>query len=341
MHSGIQHLLRLGPHNNAHLVAMRAALSIAIPLLTLWLVDRLDLSLYVAFGAFTSLYGRTHTHLPRLRMQASAAVWLVCCVTLGAVVATSPDREWLVIPVVAVVAALGSVLSDGLSWHPPGPIFAVFGVAAVASVPAGAERIPLALALSAGSAALAVLIGVAGFAHPRARQLPESAPSISFRAVLRKRETHLVATRFTLAVVIAGSIPTLSGWGHPYWAMVGAVAAVSGPSPQHRLERGAHRILGTSLGVLIAAAIFAFEPSALISILIVVILQGGAELLVGRNYGLASLCITPLALVMVRVAHPVPASVLVWDRFLETLLGAAVGILMTLWVIHRQRRLAA
>lgn len=52
-------LLRFGPHAGAHRVAVRAGVSVLVPLLLLWATDHTHWSIYAAFGAFTSLYGRT------------------------------------------------------------------------------------------------------------------------------------------------------------------------------------------------------------------------------------------------------------------------------------------
>ena len=47
--------VRSAPH--AHRVAVRAATSLLVPLLALWGLGRLDLSVYATFGAFASVYG--------------------------------------------------------------------------------------------------------------------------------------------------------------------------------------------------------------------------------------------------------------------------------------------
>lgn len=175
-------LVAFGPHAGAHRVAVRAGMSIAAPLVALWAADRTDLALYATFGAFTALYGRQHTHRPRLGMQLSAAAFLVASVTIGSAVALSPQREWLIIPVVVAVTVAAAYLSDALHWHPPGPLFPVFAVTACASVPTEPARIPLAFALAAGSAAFALLVGASGSALPvrddsrRLRGAPPSAP---------------------------------------------------------------------------------------------------------------------------------------------------------------------
>ncbi|SFS15209.1 Fusaric acid resistance protein-like [Agrococcus baldri] len=53
-----------------------------------------------------------------------------------------------------------------------------------------------------------------------------------------------------------------------------------------------------------------------------------AELLVGRDYGIAMIAITPLALLAVPLASPTAVEVLVVDRLVESLVGALVGILV-------------
>ncbi len=342
-----RHFLALGPHAGAHRVALRAGLSVAIPLLLLHALGRLDLSLFATFGAFAALYGRADGHGARGRMQLSAAAVLVACVTLGTAVAVSPARDWLVLPVAALVAAAAVAVSDLARWHPPGALFPIFALAACAAVPAAPERIPLAAAVAAASALLAVAIGVAGGARPRldprrraqrdvARRsdaLHGRAPAARAAAAAR-RVNRRDAVTAAVATGVAGLIPTVFGLGHPYWAMVGALAAISGPDTTARLVRAGHRAAGTLLGVAVAAALLSFPLSPLETILVVVALQCVAELLVGRNYALALIAVTPLALLMVELAHPVGASTLLRDRVLETLLGAAVGAAVTL-ATHR------
>ena len=63
-------VLRVEPHRGDHRVALRAAVSVAVPLLVLWALGRLDLSIYASFGAFAALYGRHDVFRDRIRMQA-------------------------------------------------------------------------------------------------------------------------------------------------------------------------------------------------------------------------------------------------------------------------------
>jgi hypothetical protein len=298
--------LALGPHAGAHRVALRAGLSVALPLLALYATGHLELSLFATFGAFTALYGRAHDHQPRALMQLSAAAVLVACVTIGTAVAVSPARDWLILPVAALVAAAAVAVSDLARWHPPGALFPVFALTACAAVPGGAERIPLAAAVAAASALVAVAIGVAGLAHPTRRGRLRRPLGRSPRGSVKLPDM----LRCAAATLLAGLIPTALGLGHPYWAMVGALAALSGTDATARLVRAGHRAAGTLLGLALAAALLALPLSTLATILVVVALQCVAELLVGRNYALALVAVTPLALLMVELAHPLGSATL-------------------------------
>lgn len=61
------------------------------------------------------------------------------------------------------------------------------------------------------------------------------------------------------------------------------------------------------------------------------------ETIVGRHYGLAMLTITPMALLMTSLAHPADPAGLALDRALDTVLGAAVGVLAVVLVHPRTR----
>lgn len=337
-------LLALGPHDGAHRVAARAGVSILVPLLVLLAAGRLEWALYATFGAFAALYARDRGGAERRRMQLTLATLLVLAVGLGTIVATSPHRAWLAVPLAAGAAALGSTLSDRHAWHPPGALFLVFAFGATASVPSTAGDVPVALGVAAASAALAVVVGGLG-AAVRARLVGSGAAGGPGAAVgaqaaagatagatavaaarVAPTDVRRHALRAALGVALAGALATATGIGHPYWAMVSAVVPLAARDPRAQAVRGLHRLLGTGVGLLVAAALLGLDLEGLGLVLVVVALQVGAELLVGRNYALALVAITPLALLMVHLASPVPVGTLLLDRAVETLLGVAVGL---------------
>ncbi|PVW03364.1 FUSC family protein [Microbacterium sp. Gd 4-13] len=313
-------VLRVAPHQGDHRAALRAAVSIAVPLVVLWGIGRVDLSIYASFGAFASLYGRHDPFRDRIRMQAGAGAMMIAAMLCGTALSVIGAPAVVSVVVVAAIASGVTLLSYALRWHPPGALFPVFATGACATIPATASSFLSVL----GVASLSVLfsLAVTSTVALALRRAPVTGG--------RERQTvGAVAWEMTLTVGIAtlaaGIAALLIVGSHWYWAMVGAVAAVSGARTSARVIRGIQRLLGTLLGVLVAAAVLGLALPPLAVIAIVVLLQTAAELFIGRNYGIAMVFVTPLALLMVSLASPTPADVLLRDRVVDTIIGVAIG----------------
>jgi uncharacterized membrane protein YccC len=353
-----------GPHAGSHRVAARAGISVVVPLVTVWALGHVEWSLYAAFGSFAALYGRNVGYRHRFRMQLSAAIVLVGAVVLGVVIAGMPSHEWWIVGIGAAWATLVAVLSDVFRWNPPGPLFGVFALCAVASVPPGPDSLLIALVVSSGAAVVSLIVGAAGSVivrRARAEQRgaasaqPGAAPSgsgarsessaapatatpsasVSASEPAAGRLARLLpggaqrlahAARFGVAAALAGGLSTALGIGHPYWAMIAAVVPLVAVRLSHSALRATHRIAGTFLGLILAAILLSAQPSGLAAIALVVALQITAELFVTRNYGFALLFVTPLALVMIDLAHPTDTATLIVDRLVETALGTVVAL---------------
>ncbi|MEP9381319.1 FUSC family protein [Nocardioides sp. KR10-350] len=323
----VSRLVTIGPHAGSHRIAVRATVSITVPLLVLLAADHLSWSIYAAFGAFTSLYGRERAGLHRMRLQLTVGAVQTAMVTLGVLVGLSGQRAWLSVPLAAMVAVGASALSARQGWHPPGSLFQVFGFAAVASIPAEPGDVPRALAVSAASALFAVAVGNVGSLWRRVRRpgpavLPDRPIGGAVEGVWR------YALQSGVGVGLAGALATGSGIGRPYWAMVSAVVPLAARALPVQLVRGLHRVVGTALGLALAWVILELGLEGIAVVVVVAAMQAGAELLVGRNYALALVFVTPLALLMVHLVAPVPTGELLADRGLETLMGVVVGLVV-------------
>ncbi|MFJ4038179.1 FUSC family protein [Microbacterium sp. NPDC090007] len=328
-------VIRVGPHQGDHRVAVRAVLSVGVPLLVLLLLGRLDLSVYASFGAFAALYGRADTPRTRVRMQATAGAVLVAAMLIGTAMSALALPALAAVAIVAAIAAVVTLLAYRAQWHPPGALFTVFAAGATASFPATAGTFLTVLIVGGASVAWSLVVTTAftlirrgSWARPR-----RSRPPIGSVA------WEMTATVGT-AALLAGVVGVLLVGTHWYWAMVGAVAAVGGAHVTARLIRGVQRLVGTLLGVLIAAGLLALHLPPWLVIVVAVMLQAGAELFVGRNYGIAMLFITPLALLMVSLAAPVAPEMLLRDRVIETLIGVAVGTVVAIVSAGLRRRSA-
>ncbi|MCF7551854.1 FUSC family protein [Pseudonocardia sp. WMMC193] len=325
----VRELVRVAPHAGAHRPALRCAVSVGVPMLVLLGLGRVDLLGAAAFGAFTAIYGRDLTVPARSAVQALTGTLLTASVGIGLVAAHLPGAPWLELAVLVALACAATVIGGMVDWKPGGPLFFVFAAGAFAGAPAQSAGAAAAiLATTAGTAAFSVLVGSAGAVFPthvRARR------PLVVRAARATREDLLDVL---LACALAAPVAVLVGVEHLYWVLIGAVVPLAAAHTTHRLARGVHRVAGTAVGLLVAWPLLAADLPPWAVVLAAVLLQTAAELLILRNYGLALVCVTPLALVVGAIMHPAPTGDLLADRILATVVGVAAALVV---VVARRR----
>ncbi|MFE2135235.1 FUSC family protein, partial [Streptomyces sp. NPDC059466] len=145
-----------------------------------------------------------------------------------------------------------------------------------------------------------------------------------------------IALRVALGCSLAGYASLALGVGRPYWALVTA-ASLYQTNVTLTWSRGVQRVVGNLVGVLLFAALVPFAhlgPAALV--LCCLALNFGAEALIGRNYWLGSVCVTPMALLITEFAHVQRSGELMTDRVVDTLVGALVGFAAAVAVTNRR-----
>jgi len=316
----------LGPADNDRLSALRVGISIVVPSLVLLWIGRPDLTIYAVFGAFTAMFGRSESHQLRLRHQLQAAAVLVTGASVGMFLSVNHIQPWGVVATEAILAGIGSVVADAVGLKPAGPFFGIFALGACASVP---MTVPLwtAESISAGSAAFAILVGFAGWFRGREWH-PGAVRAVPPLARSRVPAIGTQALRYVIAVGSAGSVGTIAGLGHAYWAMAAAAVPLSAPDLPGRVRRGIHRILGTTVGLGVTALLMLLQPGTTALAILVMVLAFPTELLMARHYGLALVFFTPLILIMTLLANPTDPFTLIRDRGVETIVGALVGIVV-------------
>ena len=147
------------------------------------------------------------------------------------------------------------------------------------------------------------------------------------RALRPGSHVRHVMVRVGIATPLAGAAATLLGIGHAYWAIAAAVLVLhQGADRSRTLRRGAERLVGTWVGLALAGGILWLHPQGLWLALILAVLQFVIEMLVVRNYGLASVFITAAALTIATGTRQVDIGEVLLARGSDTLVGCAVGI---------------
>lgn len=145
-----------------------------------------------------------------------------------------------------------------------------------------------------------------------------------------------IGARVAVGCVLAGWASMAVGVGHPYWAVVTA-ASIYQANTTLSWQRALQRTLGNLLGLLLYTALLPLlhlGPLAMIALALAC--QLGAEATITRNYWLGSVCVTPMALLLTEFGSQVPATTLIADRWLDTVVGAAVGLACCVLITNRR-----
>ncbi|WP_227765494.1 FUSC family protein [Hymenobacter sp. 15J16-1T3B] len=310
---------------------LEAALALGLPVGLFTLLGQQPLGLQAALGSFTALYGASLARIDRARLLPLVAVGLLLAAALGVLCA---GNLWLTGACLLVVSGLAGVLVLGYRLGPPGPMMFVL-VAAVA----GRLTAPVALGgvglpglrlwgLAALGAALSYLVIVAPLALPTVRRRsPGQGLKALFPGFKLPPDTAVLAVRMVGAVLVAVLLSRPLGAYRSYWVVLSAVAVLqSSPSRRLTIIRGLHRVVGTVLGILVFEALWLLHPAGMLAVAALMVLQGLTEVVVARNYALALLFITPMALLNATLGHPGATLPTVQGRVFDTLLGSGIAL---------------
>ncbi|OYN78640.1 FUSC family protein [Mycolicibacterium sphagni] len=151
------------------------------------------------------------------------------------------------------------------------------------------------------------------------------------RAVSPGSHVRHIMQRIAIGVPLAGAAAMTLGVDHAYWAMAAAVLVLhQGTDRSRTLRRGAERLLGTWVGLGLAGVILSLHPHDLWLVVLLALLNFVIELLVVRNYTLATVFITTTALTISSGTHAVNIGHLLLARGIDTLIGCAVGVVVYL-----------
>lgn len=325
---------------NATLAGLQAALTLAIGVPLFALSPWSHLVGFAALGALVALFGRFAP--PRRR----AGIVLQCAFWQTFAVFAMSATAWLGWPHVAKLALLA--LSCGFyllislrgKFGAPGPLIFIFAVgAALTDSLSFAQVMERTLAVVV-TASFAWLICVASEALRQPASAEYPFPDDPHRPLA---ELLFVAARVATAALIVVFICYALGLRYPAWAAMGAVAVMQGSHLHVSMHRALQRMAGTIVGAVFAWLLLVQEPSLWTIITTLVVLQFLIEVVIGINYAIAQVLVTPMALLMTHLAAPVSsAAAMVPERVIDTLLGAIVGMLIavTLSSIEDRRMLA-
>jgi hypothetical protein len=282
----------------------------------------------LGLGLAGSMGGLVFLHLPATRLSHRMA-WLMACAfgmtgsySLGMLGHVVPA---LVVPLLVIITILVTMVCRFYAAPPPGSLFFVMAAAIGAYSPIHGRDALLQVGAVALGTLLAVAIAFLYSLHIVSRHgvpAPSPAPQPEFDTVV---VDSVVIGGFVGLSLLAAQALRLD---RPYWVPVSCLAVIQGVTLRAAWTRQLQRIIGTALGLLLFLAIVQMPlgPWAVAGVLTALALV--IEILVVRHYGLATVFITPLAILLVEAGQGsvMAPQQLMQARLLDTVVGCMLGL---------------
>lgn len=302
-------------------IPLLASLCVGLPLFLAWYFNQLEWGLTASLGGLVILYMPESNVTKRLLVVAVVSFGFIVSYTVGALLGFS--ETWGPMGVM-LFAFFVHWVTTFLQVKPPGNFFFIMIASIAVCAPFHLEEVPLKIGvLSIGTMIAFLLAAMHGLLMTT--KIPDQKqewilPQLPYT---RKRES------LVMGLFIGGSIWIAKAMDleNPYWVPISCLAVMQGVSSRLVFRRSLHRVLGTSVGMLIAYVVLLFRPGPLGFILGILLLQFIVEMLIVRHYALAVVFITPMTVFLAEAAHPIVHNPpdLLSIRFFDILLGSVIG----------------
>ena len=332
-----QHLSTFHRSRRRWQMPVAAGLATGLPVLVGVYFGRLDDGLISSLGGLAFLYLPDTPMYHRMARLMACAFGIAACYALGIM---SHAVAAATVPLLTVIAVLVTMACRYYRVGPPASLFFVMVAAIGAYSPVPFLELPLMVGLVFLGGLLAAVIAFGYSLIVLRLQTPtpvQPLPQPTFDHVVL--DSVLIGALVGLSLLLAVALRL----ERPYWVPVSCMAVIQGTTLRAVWNRNLQRVVGTALGMLVAWGLLSLPLGPWAVAPILMLLSFTVEWLVVRHYGLATVFITPLTILLAEAARLDPQvshAALIQSRFMDTTLGCAVGLLGGV-VMHQPRLRAA
>jgi hypothetical protein len=300
-----------------------AALATGLPLLAGAYFDRMDYGLVSSLGGLVFLYLPNTPLYHRMVSVMACSFGLVACYALGLM---SQLFHMAMTPVLVFTAILVTMVCRFYGLGPPGSLFFIMAASIAAYSPVTALRLPLMVGLITMGCLLACLIAFFYSLYMIRQHDPGPVPPLPAASF-----DFVVFDSVVIGVFVGISLAAAQGLQleKAYWVPVSCLAVIQGASLRAVWIRQLHRVIGTSIGLLVSWGLLLLPMDKWTLSLTMMALTFVIELTVVRHYAFAAIFITPLTILLAEAATLGQGSAvpLIRARFFDTVLGCFVGLI--------------
>lgn len=144
------------------------------------------------------------------------------------------------------------------------------------------------------------------------------------------------AIRYGVILAIASVVSYIFPFFKPYWIPLSCAAVMLGATIIGTFTRAIQRSVGTFIGLGLAAVVLSIQPEGYVLIIFAMLLSAIIEFVIVRNYAIAAIFITANAILIAESRAPlVDPTVFMSSRFINVIIGSAIGLIGTFLMGHR------
>lgn len=310
-----------------------AGFCVAIPLLLGLLYSDIASGKTASIGALVILYIQSEKLVNRMMILMVCGFGFILSFAIGVIFSFD---VWLT-PLILALYTFGVHYSlNRLELiRPPGNFFFVM----VASIAISLPHNPTVIANNIGNFSIGVMIACMIALFYSILMLPKisSKPDV----VILQKNAYINMTEsiiFGLTIGLALLVAIFLKLENPYWVPISCMAVMQGVNTKHIWVRAVQRVLGTFVGLGLTWFVLQMNITTLGICICILLLQMIVEFLVVRNYGIAVVFISMLAIFLVETNMNLMENPthLITIRFFDILIGSIIGAAGG-WLLHHER----
>lgn len=317
----LQELAKVNSSDRLWQMPFAAALASGLPLLIGAYFNHLE------FGLVSSLGGMVFLYLPSTPLHHRMVTIMACAFSMSACYALGVMAHFfpiMLVPILAFTTVLVTMLCRFYGLGPPGSLFFIMAAAIGAYSPVELIDLPRQVGLMTLGCLLACLI-----AFFYSLYILRLRPAQAIPALVPPTFDFIVFDSLIIGAFVGISLALAQALHleKAYWVPVSCLAVIQGHTLRAVWNKQVQRIIGTSLGLLVAWGLLSLPLEKWSISLIMMALAFIIEVAVVRHYGFAAIFITPLTILLAEAAtlgNGSP-SALIEARFFDTVLGCLAG----------------
>lgn len=309
-----------------------AGLSVGIPMILGWYTNNIEAGKLGSLAGLSILYIQSDKLIERMILLMTCCFGIMISFTIGLFFSFSP----IIAPIALGLFSFGVhyALHQLQLTRPPGNFFFIMLTSTAICTPFQPESIPEKIGYVAMGTILTCGIGlIYSLLTLRKSTEPEN-------IIHRKSSYTNIVESMIFGLVMAASLALAFSLNieKSYWIPISCLAVMQGSSSKHIWLRATQRVSGTLIGLGITWLIASGNPTPLIMVISITLLQVIVEFLVVRNYGIAVVFITILTIFLSESGKQLTQNTneIFLARMIDIFIGSVIGIIGG-WILYNEK----